>query len=54
MNDIVGTWSDLFCDIVDKHLPLRQNRVKRKQQPKWFTADIIDAFKTRDRFKSLS
>ena len=51
--DIVDTWSDLFCNIVDKHLHLRQYRVKRKQQPKWLSADIIDAFKTRDRFKSL-
>ena len=54
VNDIVETWSNLFCEIVDKHLPLRQHRVKRKQQPKWLTADIIDAFKTRDRFKSLN
>ena len=54
VNDIVETWSNLFCEIVDKHLPLRQHRVKRKQQPKWLTADINDAFKTRDRFKSLN
>lgn len=33
---------------------MRQHRVKRKQQPKWLTAEIIDAFKTRDRFKSLN
>ena len=54
VNDIVETWSNLFCEIVDKHLPLRQHRVKRKQQPKWLTADIIDTFKARDRFKSLN
>ena len=54
VNDIVDTWYDLFCDIVDKHLPLRQHHVKRKQQPKWLTADIIDAFKTRDRLTSLN
>ena len=24
VNDIVDTWSDLFCEIVDKHLTLRQ------------------------------
>ena len=54
VNDIVETWSTLFCDIVDKHLPLRKHRVKRKQQPKWLTADIIDAFKIRDRFKSVN
>ena len=54
VNDIAETWSTLFCETVDKHLPLRQHRVKHKQQPKWLTADIIDAFKTRDRFKSLN
>ena len=54
VNDIVDTWSDLFCEIVDKHLTLRQHHVKRKQQPKWLTADIIDAFKTRDRLTSLN
>ena len=48
------TWSTIFCDIVDKHLPLRKHHVKRKQQPKWLTEDIIDAFKIRDRFKSVN
>ena len=33
---------------------MRKHRVKRKQQPKWLTASIIDAFKTRDRFKSVN
>ena len=56
VNDIVETWSNLFSDIVDKHLPLRKHRVKRKHQPKWLhvSADIIEAFKKRDRFKSLN
>ena len=34
-NDVVETWSSLFLDIADKHLPLKQHRVKRQQQPKW-------------------
>ena len=54
VNDIVDTWSDLFCDIVDKHLPLRQHHARRKQQPKWLSTDTIEAFKTRDWFKSLN
>ena len=33
-NDADETWSSLFLDVVDKHLPLKQHRVKRKQQPK--------------------
>ena len=51
-DSIVETWSSPFSDIVDKHLPVKKHRVKRKQQPKWLTVDIIDAIKTRDRFKS--
>lgn len=53
-NDSVEIWSSLFSDIINKHLPLRKHRVKRKQQPKWLTANIIDAIKTRDRFKSIN
>ena len=53
-NDTVETWSSLFLDIVNKHLPLKQHRVKHKQQPKWLTGDIIDAIKTRDRYKAIN
>ena len=53
-NDIVESWSSLFLDIIDKHLPMKQHRVKRKQQPKWLNGEIIDAIKTRDRYKSIS
>ena len=53
-NDAVETWSSLFLDVVNKHLPLKQHRVKRKQQPKWITGEIIDAIKTRDRYKSIN
>ena len=44
----------MFIEIVDKHLPLKTLRVKHKQQPKWLTRDIIEAIKTRDRYKSLN
>ena len=53
-NDIVESWSSLFLDIIDKHLPLKQHRVKRKQQPKWLNGEIIDAIKTRDRYKFIN
>ncbi len=33
---------------------MKQHRVKREQQPKWLTPDIIDAMKMRDKFKSLN
>ena len=56
-NDIVHTvesWSSLFLDIIDKHLPLKQHRVQRKQQPKWLNGEIIDVLKIRDRYKSIN
>ena len=53
-NDVVDTWSHMFLSIVDKHLPLKSDRVKYKQQPKWMSPKIIDAIKTRDRYKSLN
>ena len=54
INDAVETWSSLFLDVVNLHLPMKQHRVKRKQQPKWITGEIIDAIKTRDRYKSIN
>ena len=48
-NDVVETWSSLYLDIADKHLPLKQHRVKRQQQTKWLTGEIIDAIRTRER-----
>ena len=53
-NDTLDSWSSMFIEIVDKHLPLKTLRVKRKQQPKWLTPEIIEAIKTRDRYKSLN
>ena len=53
-NDVIDTWSTMFLNIVDKHLPLKSQRVKHKQQPKWITPEIIEAIKTRDRYKSIN
>ena len=39
-NYIVESWSSLFLDNIDKYLPLKQHRVKRKQQPKWLNREI--------------
>lgn len=53
-DDILDTWTSMYLEIVDKHLPLRKHRVRHKQQPKWLTPDIIDAMKTRDQYRSLN
>ena len=33
-NNVDETWSSLFLNIADKHLPLKQHRVKRQQHQK--------------------
>lgn len=52
-NDALDTWSHLFLEVVDKHIPIKQHRVKHKNQPQWLTPEIIDSIKTRDRFKAI-
>lgn len=52
-DDILEAWSDLFLQVVDKHVPIKQHRVKHKNQPLWITPEILDAIKSRDRHKSL-
>ena len=52
-NDILNAWTDLFLEVVDANVPIKQHRVKRKNQPEWITSDLMDAMKTRDRHKSL-
>ncbi|MCU7801059.1 MAG: hypothetical protein KZQ70_13205, partial [gamma proteobacterium symbiont of Lucinoma myriamae] len=52
-DDILETWTDLFLEVVDVNVPLRQHRVKYKNQPQWLTPDILDAIKARDRHKAL-
>ena len=39
--------------MVDKNIPIKHHRVKRKTQPEWLSPDILDAMKTRDRHKAL-
>ena len=51
-DDILEAWTDLFLQVVDKNIPIKQHRVKRKTQPEWLSPDIRDAMKTRDRHKS--
>ena len=46
-------WLDLFLQVVDKHVPLKQHRVKYKTQPQWISPEILDAIKCRDRHKSI-
>ena len=52
-DDILEAWLDLFLQVVDKHVPLKQHRVRHKNQPQWLSSEILEAMKCRDRHKSL-
>ena len=51
VDDMVQTWNDLFLEIVNKHAPIKTNRVKRKHQPEWLTSEILDLMRERDKCK---
>ena len=53
VDDALDAWYSLFTDVIDKHVPLKQHRVKNVNQPNWLTPEIIDSIKIRDRFKAL-
>ena len=44
-DDVVDAWYDIFQGVVDRFLPLKHKRVKRKSQPN----HIVDGFKERDK-----
>ena len=53
VDDALDTWYSLFSDVIDKHVPLKQHRVKKIKQPEWLTSEIIDSIKTRDHYKAI-
>ena len=48
-DEICDAWYEIFNSIVELHLPQKQKRVKREVQPKWFTSDIAQEIKVRDK-----
>ena len=52
-DDVTEAWLDLFLQVVDKHIPIKQHRVKHKTQPQWISPEILNAMKCRDRHKSI-
>ena len=48
---MIDTWYSMFTQIVDKHAPVKSQRVKRNFQPDWLTSEILDGMKERDRCK---
>ena len=43
-------WKNLFLEVLDKHAPLQQKKIRSKKVP-WITSDIKKLMNTRDKFK---
>ena len=50
INDAVKVWEDLFLEVINAHMPIRNKRVKNKSSP-WMCAEIMALINERDKFK---
>ena len=50
-DESLAVWSTLYNNVLDKHMPIIQKRVKRSQQPKWMNKEIKCAIHTSDYMK---
>lgn len=48
-DDVVDSWYKIFSDILDSQIPVKVKRVKNRAQPNWFTTEINDAMRNRDK-----
>ena len=53
MNENFDTWHSLIMNCLNKHAPLKSKRVKHKRLPVWFTPEITQMQKLRDKSKLL-
>ena len=51
IDDMVSVWTSLFTEILNKHAPVKKQRVKHKYQPEWLTSEILDLIKERNKYK---
>ena len=51
IDDIVSVWTLLFTEVLDKHAPMTNHRIKRKYHPEWLTSKILDLMKERNKHK---
>ena len=51
VSECVQIWNILFLEIVNKHAPLKQHRVRKENQPEWLSPEIIDCIKERNKCK---
>ena len=51
-SDMVASFNKLFLNILDKHAPLIEKRVKHYNQPQWMNDEVMTAISKRDKFKA--
>ncbi len=49
VDDALNMFVSLLEDVLNDHIPWREKRVKRLQQPDWMSEDILKAISTRDK-----
>ncbi len=54
VDEMWNTWKTLFLNILDRHAPIREKRVKSKPNVPWLTSTIKKQVRERDRLKSLA
>lgn len=47
-NIALNTFCNLICGILNKHAPIKEKRIKRDQQPGWFTQELQSLIYKRD------
>ena len=50
IDEAVCKWEEILTSVVDKHMPIRTKRVKKKQSP-WLNETIFNLMKKRDKIK---
>ncbi len=53
INDALDIFYKHFIDVLDKHAPLREKRVKRNKQPEWMNEDNLQHMSQRDHYKEI-
>ena len=48
-DDIVDSWYKIFTDVLDSQIPVKEKRVKNRAQPIWFTTEINEHIRKRDK-----
>ena len=50
-DESLAVFITLYNNVIDKHMPIIQKRIKRSQQPKWINKEIKFAIHTGDYMK---